>query len=156
MSVTAGVSQAPDVLSGLLVPLSDRTLLLPNVAIAELIPYRAPQPEAGRPDWYLGQVAWRDLPLPLLSFEAAAGGEPVVGATPRIAILNALGGRDKVKFIALLIQGIPRSMRVTRDLPSAGRAPGLLELDVVRLGDQDAVIPDLAALEARLGEVGLL
>ena len=29
-------------LTGLVVPLADRTLLLPNVAVAELIPYRAP------------------------------------------------------------------------------------------------------------------
>ena len=58
-------------LTGLLLPLSDRTLLVPNVALAELIPYRAPQATPGLPAWLLGQVAWRDLRLPLLSFEAA-------------------------------------------------------------------------------------
>lgn len=55
-------------LTGLVVPLADRALLLPNVAVAELIPYRTPPAMAGMPDWFLGQVAWRDLSLPLLSF----------------------------------------------------------------------------------------
>ena len=50
-------------LTGLLIPLADRTLLLPNVVVAELIPYRTPQVTPGMPDWFLGQVAWRDLRL---------------------------------------------------------------------------------------------
>ncbi|HBZ98965.1 MAG TPA: chemotaxis protein, partial [Pseudomonas sp.] len=54
---------------GLLMPLADRMLLVPNVAVAELIPYRAPQAVQGMPAWFLGQVQWRDLSLPLLSFE---------------------------------------------------------------------------------------
>lgn len=54
-------------LTGLLLPLSDRALLVPNVALAELIPYRAPQASPGLPAWLLGQIAWRDLRLPLLS-----------------------------------------------------------------------------------------
>ena len=44
-------------LTGLLVPLADRTLLLPNVAVAELIPYRPPHVTPGLPSWFLGQVA---------------------------------------------------------------------------------------------------
>ena len=101
------ISQDAESLTGLLMPLADRMLLVPNVAVAELIPYRAPQAVQGMPAWFLGQVQWRDLSLPLLSFEAASSGEPQpVGSTARVAVLNAVGGRDHVKFIALLVQGI--------------------------------------------------
>ena len=103
-------------LTALLVPLADRTLLLPNVAVAELIPYRAPQAQPGLPAWYLGQVAWRDLRLPLLSFEAASDGQAEVGSGARVIVVNALGGRPNVKFFALLVQGIPRSLKVGSDL----------------------------------------
>ena len=65
MSRNTPANPTPDSLTGLLLPLSDRTLLLPNVAVAELIAYRNPQVAAGLPQWYLGQVAWRDLRLPL-------------------------------------------------------------------------------------------
>ena len=107
MSRNTPANPTPDSLTGLLLPLSDRTLLLPNVAVAELIAYRNPQVAAGVPQWYLGQVAWRDLRLPLLSFEAASSGEqqPVLGSSARVVVINALGGRPHVKFLALLVQG---------------------------------------------------
>ncbi|WP_342245836.1 chemotaxis protein CheW [Pseudomonas sp. OTU5201] len=143
-------------LTGLLLPLSDRTLLVPNVALAELIPYRAPQATPGLPAWLLGQVAWRDLRLPLLSFEAAAGGEPKVGSGARVAVLNALGGRPHVKFIALLLQGIPRSLKLEEDLRRANAPLAALELDAVQLGTDVAKIPDLAGLEQMLADAGLI
>ncbi|GLZ85150.1 chemotaxis protein [Metapseudomonas resinovorans] len=143
-------------LTGLLLPLSDRTLLVPNVALAELIPYRAPQATPGLPAWLLGQVAWRDLRLPLLSFEAAAGGEAKVGSGARVAVLNALGGRPHVKFIALLLQGIPRSLKLETDLRRANAPLAALELDSVQLGTDVAKIPDLVALEQMLADAGLI
>ncbi|WP_152219526.1 chemotaxis protein CheW [Pseudomonas sp. SCB32] len=149
-------SAAPATLTGLLVPLADRNLLLPNVAVAELITYRAPHPVDGLPAWYLGQVAWRDLRLPLLSFEAASGGQAEVGAGARVLVLNALGGRANVKFLALLVQGIPRSLKVGVDLKRADVPLAALELDAVGLGDEQARIPDLVALEQMLADSGLI
>ncbi|MBD9426356.1 chemotaxis protein CheW [Pseudomonas sp. PDM15] len=144
-------------LTGLLVPLADRTLLLPNVAVAELIPYRPPHVTPGLPSWFLGQVAWRDLQLPLLSFEAASDGQPQIGPGVRVAVLNAMGGRDKVKFIALLVQGIPRSMKVDGNLQRAGGATlAPLELDAVQLGEAVVKIPDLIGLEQKLADAGLI
>lgn len=143
--------------TGLLVPLADRTLLLPNVAVAELIPYRAPQSALGNtPPWFLGQVAWRDLTLPLLSFEAASDGKAETGSLARVAVLNALGGRDHVKFIALLVQGIPRSVKVDAGLARSDVMLAPLELDAVNLGDVQARIPDLVALEQKLADAGLI
>ncbi len=144
-------------LTGLLVPLSDRTLLLPNVAVAELIPYRAPQAAQGAPAWLLGQVQWRDLSLPLLSFEAASSGQPVpVDNGARVAVLNAIGGREHVKFIALLVQGIPHSIKVDDSLARAEVELAPLELDAVNLGDVQARIPDLVGLEQKLADAGLI
>ncbi|MDG9926477.1 MULTISPECIES: chemotaxis protein CheW [unclassified Pseudomonas] len=143
-------------LTGLLVPLADRTLLLPNVTVAELIPYRPPQVTPGLPSWFLGQVPWRDLQLPLLSFEAASDGQPQIGPGVRVAVLNALGGRDRVKFIALLVQGIPRSLKVDSSLQRASTSLAPLELDAVQLGEAVVKIPDLVALEQKLADAGLI
>ncbi|WAJ37346.1 chemotaxis protein CheW [Pseudomonas sp. GOM7] len=156
MSQAVATQNSADSLTGLLVPLADRTLLLPNVAVAELIPYRAPQASEGMPDWYLGEIAWRDLRLPLLSFEAASGGEAQVASRARVAVLNALGGRPKVKFIALLVQGIPRSLKVERELPAAEVDLAPLELGAARLGEDVVRIPDLIGLEQLLEDAGLI
>ncbi len=148
----------PDSLTGLLLPLSDRTLLLPNVAVAELIAYRNPQVAAGLPQWYLGQVAWRDLRLPLLSFETASSGErqPVLGSSARVVVINALGGRPHVKFLALLVQGIPRSVRLDANLAATAAPLAALELAAVDIGGETARIPDLAGLEEKLADAGLI
>ncbi|EPN84602.1 hypothetical protein A234_10571, partial [Pseudomonas syringae pv. actinidiae ICMP 19101] len=52
-------------LTGLLLPLSDRHLLLPNVAVAELIDYQDCSAGPDAPEWYLGVISWRELSLPL-------------------------------------------------------------------------------------------
>jgi chemosensory pili system protein ChpC len=93
-------------LTGLLIPLSDRHLLLPNVAVAELIDYQDSVADPAAPQWYLGPINWRNRSLPLLSFEAACGSRARVGGRARIVVLNALGGRPDLKFIALLTQGM--------------------------------------------------
>lgn len=156
MSQAPVATTTPTGLTGLLMPLSDRLLLLPNVAVAELIAYRAPQVSAGLPDWFLGQIAWRDLRLPLLSFEAASAGQAQLSTGARVAVLNALGGRPKVKFIALLVQGIPRSVKIASDLPAADVQLAPLELGAARIGDEVVRIPDLIGLEQLLADAGLI
>ncbi|MHA6492068.1 chemotaxis protein CheW [Pseudomonas borbori] len=156
MSQAVATTSSVNSLTGLMVPLSDRMLLLPNVAVAELIAYRAPQVSAGMPDWFLGQIAWRDLHLPLLSFEAASGGQATLAAGARVAVINALGGRPTVKFIALLVQGIPRSTKVGSDLLRADVALAPLELEAVSIGEEILRIPDLIALEQKLADAGLI
>jgi chemosensory pili system protein ChpC len=156
MSQAVASTNSVSSLTGLLVPLADRTLLLPNVAVAELIPYRAPQVTQGMPAWFLGQVAWRDLRLPLLSFEAASNGQAQIGPGARVAVINALGGRSEVKFIALLVQGIPRSLKVGADLVRADAPLAPLELDAVSIGEDVLKIPDLIGLEQLLADAGLI
>ncbi|MGH8374511.1 MAG: chemotaxis protein CheW, partial [Pseudomonas sp.] len=104
-------------LTGLLLPLVDRNLILPNVAVAELIDYQPPGTfDLDTPPWYLGLVTWRDRQIPLLSFESACAQKVVIGERARIVILNTLGGRPELKFIALLVQGIPRSCKLDSQL----------------------------------------
>ena len=143
-------------LTGLLLPLSDRHLLLPNVAVAELIDYQDCSAEPGAPEWYLGPISWRELTLPLLSFEAACGGRTRVGGRARIVVLNALGGRNDVRFIALLTQGIPRSCKLDNQLSYVDVPLSELELAAVQVGDTVAKVPDLVALEQRLVDAGLV
>ncbi|MCD5970461.1 chemotaxis protein CheW [Pseudomonas quasicaspiana] len=142
-------------LTGLILPLSDRNLLLPNVAVAELIDYQDCSAGSDAPEWYLGPISWRQRTLPLLSFEAACGGRTLVGGRARIVVLNALGGRDELKFIALLTQGIPRSCKVDNQLSYVDVPLDALELAAVQIGETIAKIPDLVGLEQWLVDAGL-
>ena len=138
-------------LTGLLLPLSDRSLVLPNVAVAELIGYQACTPAPDQPAWLLGWIDWRSQRLPLLSFEAACGGQVQVGERARIVVLNALGGTSR-SFFALLVQGIPRSCKLDSQLNYVDVPLGEFELAAVQVGEQVPRVPDLVALEKLLPE----
>ncbi|MBK5537708.1 chemotaxis protein CheW [Pseudomonas sp. TH05] len=143
-------------LTGLLLPLADRTLVLPNVAIAELIDYQPGSFDLDSPPWYLGLVSWRDRQIPLLSFESACGGKTVIGDRARIVVLNALGGRPNLAFIALLVQGIPRSHKLDSQLSYVDVPLCALEKAAVQVAEQVAKVPDLLGLEALLVASGLV
>ena len=143
-------------LTGLLLPLADRNLILPNVAVAELIDYQPGAFDLDTPPWYLGLVKWRDRQIPLLSFESACGNKVVIGERARIVILNALGGRPALKFIALLVQGIPRSYKLDSQLSYVDVPLCSLEQAAVQVGEQVAKVPDLLALEELLVSAGLV
>lgn len=135
-----------DSLTALVLPLADRSLLLPNVAVAELIDYLPGEPVLGAARWHLGMIEWRNLRLPLVSFEAASGGEAVIGERARIIVLNALG-ETSTRFIAVLIQHVPRSCRVDSQLSYVDVPLKPLEMAAVQVGETVARVPDLTALE---------
>ena len=137
-------------LTGLLLALGDRNLILPNVAVAELIDYQPGSFNLDSPPWYLGLVSWRDRQIPLLSFESACGEKTVIGDRARIVVLNALGGRAQLKFIALLVQGIPRSYKLDSELSYVDVPLCPLEKAAVQVAEQVAKVPDLLALEEML------
>ena len=62
-----------DKVRSLWVPLREMNLLLPNVAVAEIGSYRAPEARADMPEWFLGMVKWREKTIPVISLEAVCG-----------------------------------------------------------------------------------
>ena len=141
-------------LTGLLLPLGDRTLVLPNVAVAELIGERAFVCERHEPSWHMGWIDWRQQCLPLIGFEAACGGETPCGERARIVVLNALGDTG-LRYLAVLLQGIPRSCKLDSQLNYVDVPLGAMELAAVQVGDQVARVPDLAALERLVRDADL-
>ncbi len=142
-------------LTGLLLPLSGRSLVLPNVAVAELIGYRPGMQVLEGFDWHLGWIDWRNQRLPLISFEAACGGSTQVGERARIVVLNSLGD-SRLRFMALLVQGIPRSCKLDSQLNYVDVPLAPLELAAVQVGELVARVPDLVALERLLLEAGVV
>ena len=149
------MSQIQDKVRSLLVPVQGGMLLLPNVAVAEVVDHQTPQAVEEGPPWLLGFIHWRGLDVPLLSFEAVRG-ESVPEALPqaRIAVVNTIKGGE-VAFYALLTAGIPRLVQVAEEdvMPAETEeslAPG--EAARVLVNGAPAVIPDLDALESLVAD----
>lgn len=133
-----------DALSTLLLPLADRQLIVPDVAVAELIGYRPGVPAGVAAPWDLGDVPWRGRELPLVSFEAACGQTLPWGERVRIAVMHGIG--NALPFYALLMQGIPRTLRVDSQLSYIDVPLASLELAAVVAGNEVARVPDLDGL----------
>lgn len=134
----------------LLLPLVNRTLLVPTVTVAEMVPMGPYEGEADSPDWFLGFFEWRAQKVPLVSFELLAGeAGATVAAKGRVAVLNNTGVSDELPFIAIPTQGIPRMARVSAEdiQEDANVEKKPFELMRVKIGMEELAIPDVTALE---------
>jgi chemosensory pili system protein ChpC len=141
----------------LLLPLNKEIAVLPNAAVAEIIPFVQPEAVEGAPDWLVGRLEWRDRRIPLIAFETASDGEAGrLHKGCRIAVLNTLNGSSELPYIAIVMQGLP-SLQVVRpnsvqydDKPSTQRQSIKA---YVNLNGTAALIPDIDDLENRLQRI---
>lgn len=137
-----------------MIPVTDRQLLLPNVSIAEVVDYAGAEPAEGdnRPEWLVGTLNWRGQALPVISYDAANGGQQALPASTRgrIAVLNTIGEHHaRLPFLALVTQGIPSQARLAEDQMRAIEAThGPADLMAVDVEGHTAYIPNLEYLES--------
>lgn len=140
-------------LSALLIPVKGKQLLVPNVAVAEIIHYVDPFGMEDVPNWLLGTIEWRNQVLPLVSFEGV-NDEPFAarGGPRRVAVFNGISANERLPFYAMLCHGAPRLMRVEAEeiRQEAGATLGPAELMLVSVQGETAVIPDLDFIESQV------
>jgi chemosensory pili system protein ChpC len=142
-----------------LIPLSDRQLLLPNAVVAEIMGYQTPEAVEGAPEWLMGNLAWRGIMIPVISFEVMNGNEVMEpGHRGRIAIINVLSNRPRFSHYGLVVQAIPSLVRVSTDnvMPTASDGTeenNPLIRQAVDLDMSPAFIPDLDEMEQQLHSI---
>lgn len=142
---------------GVLIQVEGARLLLPNATISEVLSFAAPDPIANAPDWLLGRIRWQGWQLPLVSFARLAGTAHEQGDTrSKVIILKALGGNPRAPYFALLTQGFPRLVTVSRDrlgfdAEVQSGLPEVVQASVV-LNDETAWVPDLVRVETAINE----
>jgi len=141
-----------DKVRSLWVPLREMNLLLPNVAVAEIGSYRAPEARADMPEWFLGMVKWREKTIPVISLEAVCGlNVPSNPVFSRLMIVNSVSPGSPIEHYAIVTAGLPGLIRFGDDT-----ADEVFEYEndglkcIVRIGQEEAVIPDLEYLQGLL------
>ena len=142
-------------IQSLLVPMQQKPLLLPMACLAEVIDYFRPENSTDEDDWYLGDIEWRGVLIPLVSFERFNQNRfTEFSATARIAIMNKTVDTAKHGFYGLVVQGIPQPLTLTRgDIHPSSDEPGPAEISRIIVRDLPATIPDLEELEEQLSEL---
>lgn len=155
MVPTHPIQPQPEInqIATLLTPVSGKLLVLPNVTVAEIIPFREPRAEEDVPTWYLGRIQWRSSSVPVVSFEAI-NDEPFAsqGRHRRIAILNNVTGDPNLPFCGIVTEGLPRLMRVMADeiVEDPDSPAGPAETLRVFVSGERAAIPDVAFIQNRV------
>jgi len=143
-----------DAVHCLLLPLQNDIVLLPNAAVAEVIPYSEPSAIDDAPEWFVGFINWRERRVPLIMFEAASDGE--VGRIHRgcrIAVLNTLNANSELPYIAIVMQGLPSLQIVRANTIQYADHPSMQRQSIkayVNLNGVAAILPDIDDLENRL------
>jgi chemosensory pili system protein ChpC len=134
-------------------------VIVPNAAVAEIVPVQDVKNDANTPGWYLGKAHWRGVDLPLISFEAAGGYTAhSVRINTQVAVLYTIGqdADKKHPYVGLVISGVPHVSRFTREQlkPNAevvNKNPMVAQK--VRVNGAAANILDFSNIEAMLDEV---
>jgi len=81
----------------------------------------------------------------------------VAATTGRLAVLNSTGVHDDLPFIALMTRGLPRLARVNEEEITSRDQDERKALDLLAVSwaGEDAVIPDIQALEKSVLEYWL-
>ncbi|SDW85536.1 chemotaxis protein CheW [Marinobacter mobilis] len=146
------MSETSQILPCVMIPMTGQQLLLPNVSIAEIIDYASVEPRSDAPQWLLGDIQWRGLTLPVISYDAANGikaGVPA-GSRGRVAVLNTIGEHhNTLPFLAIVTQGIPSQARVASEqVQEREGETGPADLMLVEVDGESARIPNLEYLES--------
>lgn len=136
----------------LLIPVLGRQLILPTVSVAEMLPFRKPSVSSidAQAPWYMGQVLWRGVKIPMVSYEALTGESIAeVRGISQMAVLNSTGTDSRLPFLCFPTQGIPRLSRVTPENSQTDASKSLSEYDQmhINVADVEATIPDLVKME---------
>jgi chemosensory pili system protein ChpC len=135
------------------VPLDGVNLLVPNVAVAEVVNYQPLDLIQDGPEWLLGALRWRDQELPVVSMEFLCGfGLPQSERGARISILNSVKPGGDLPFYAMVTADIPRLINADADalgdsLLAVRSLPDTVA-DCIQIGNEEAFIPDLEIVQS--------
>ncbi|MBS0201105.1 MAG: chemotaxis protein CheW [Proteobacteria bacterium] len=151
------MNELPSSLRGVLIQAAGNQLLLPNAAVAEVLSYSDPEPIANAPAWLMGRVRWRGWQVPLVDFSRLDGSESTTqaaaGGRRRVLVVKAPGGHARLPYFAFLADGFPRLMSLseaTLETLAESSVPESCIFARVAINDENAVVPDMDAVESRL------
>ena len=138
-------------LYSLLIPLSDRRLLVPRACVAEVVGLTDQAAGDKERPWHLGVIRWNGSQVPVLSFEACCGeAVPELGRRSRIVIFHAMNEAVSSGYFGIVSQGFPQLVRVSPEVlkpdeESASDSSNPI-LCRVRMANEYPLIPDLEML----------
>ncbi len=155
MNTAEVVANDPNELSCVMIPTHHVQLLLPNVCVAEIMPWRRIKTLSDAPAWCMGLVGWRGQTVPVVHFASFADPSNKAPAAARcLVVMNRSRTSRGPAFYALAAVGLPRMVQlVADDLQNAEAELNVADVMQVHVGTEQATIPNLAFIEEQLADL---
>ena len=139
-------------LSSVLMTLQDRNLLLPSNVVVEITAMAGLIVESRVQRWVLGHKYWRNLRIPVVTFETLAGGSlKKHSERARIAVFNRQTEQEHLPFWGMLVQDVPRNVQISeQSIVTCEENISEVEHVAVEFQGRSARIPDLVSIEKQL------
>lgn len=144
----------------LIIPMRGKTILIPNKALAEIVPFidSEPAPKGHQP-WHIGYLNWRGSRLPVISYERIYDEDfpPMERRLKMVAIINTQLGLKDTPYFGIGVEGIPRLSLITRegiehrDPKNIDKKHSSILADIV-FNNREMLIPDIKVLEKLIQE----
>ncbi|WP_370980743.1 chemotaxis protein CheW [Agaribacterium sp. ZY112] len=133
----------------MVLPMVESEVLLPSISVAELAAIQPFDIKPNTPDWFLGYYPWRNLRVPVLSYETLNNQcSPKLSADGRVVILNATGVSEDLPFISILCQGVPEDLSVREAaIEESEEFAREYELMAVNVAGKSLLVPDIEKIE---------
>ena len=140
--------------SCVLIPTNGRLLLLPNVCVAEILPWRRIKPLADGPVWCMGFMGWRGQNVPVVDFSCFGPGAQRRGPGRCLVVMNRSRSSSGPEFYAMAADSLPRMVPLDQeDLETQAEDLGPADVMTVKVGTELTTIPDLGYLERCVAEL---
>ena len=108
------MSEFAEQIKCVLLTVNEDHVILPNSAIAEIVPIRNIINVANKPGWMLGYLDWRGNSVPLVSFEALGGVRmpSLASGEVKAAVVYSISGDKDFPFMSFLVQGAPQVLNI--------------------------------------------
>ncbi len=144
------MSQA--LVNAVLIALDEDTVLLPNIAVAEVLPMERLEKKNEGLSALAGYVAWEGRRVPVVNLEVLNGASqrPEFSRRGRITLLHSIGSHG-LGTVGVVTQGYPHLVTLNRDAVQPGEFRESDRADLVlarvRISSHEALVPDFDVLE---------
>lgn len=149
---------AQDTVNALFSMIESGRLIIPDALIAEIVDFQSTHAESDDvPTWYLGQLPWRGIFIPLISLEALNNDSFFrQSRLLKIIVIHGAYNRDKLPYWAYVALETPKMQRIQKDSLQLDEASvlGVVEKMKAELAGELLMIPDIEKIEEEI--VGLL
>ena len=136
------------------IPVDGAQLLLPNVCVAEIMPWRRIKVAENEPAWCMGYAGWRGQVLPVLNYAGFSNPTERAMSARCLIVMNRSRHANGHAFYALAAEGLPRMMQlVGDDLQRSGEPKGPADAMCVAMGAEQAIIPNLDFIERSVAQI---